>query len=229
MRFLVAFSALLIINFLFAEPQGEFGSFTIKVNDQVEQSLDVIQALIYQRASLTYDTTAQIQDDNSFEVLYYPQIYDGPNHVLRLILKYPETDTNTGEFYELYINLGDSLKERIELENEVSKVFLTRNGLLMRQKQSLKNLSGYVLLLEGLEKQEIISGELHLEFEAAFTGNANELTHVKMDGNFKVPLGEYRAASISSAKPARKKIDYKTRLYTAIAISVLIVLAFGIK
>jgi len=227
MRFLICYFIVLhfFVFTLWAQTEGEFGTIAVQVDDTPEQQYHVIQAMVYRSASLDFDTTALIQSEDGYNILYYPQINAGKENILRLILKLPDQDNK--DFYDIFINLGDSVKESFNLEDKTSKIFITHNGRLQKNKQYVNNLTGLVLITQGLDNQEMISGELHTDFDISFS--ENRIYHLNMSGSFEVPTGEYRASSISSKKSDKNKDKYKARLYTALAISALIILAFGIK
>jgi hypothetical protein len=228
LRFLICsfiFLNSLVFTLWAQQTEGEFGTIAAKLDDNPEKQYHVTQAFVYRRAALDFDTTALIQDEDDYEILYYPQINAGKEYILRLILKLPETPGE--DFYDVFINMGDSLKKSYNLEDKTSKIFITHNGKLQKHKQYVENVTGLVLVNQDLETQEMISGELHTDFDISFSGNKSH--HLNLSGSFEVPTGDYRTSTIASKKPDKNKERYKSRLYTALAISAIIILAFGLR
>jgi len=198
------------------------GKVSIRFDEQEPTEYNITGALLYQNVSLNYDTTSQIQDDNGTLYLYYPQFKDGSSNVLRLIMARPD---NREHFYDLFINLGDSLQEEIQFNGADSLVFWGEDGRLVPMKIYSHQIQGSVQL----DKAQVglrVTGRLALEFNYGL----DSLTHISVNGNFDVPVGKFREASITTGAPDKeKKAHYRRNLYAAIIISAILIAIFGFK
>lgn len=230
MRFILA---VLISIFVFClmmaqQPDNHFGKITMQVDSQEAKTFWITNALLYENASIDFDTTVQVQDDKEVVTYYYPQIVEGTDNVLRLILE-PQ-DHADGTFYDVTFNLGDSLEETIAFEEDTAKVYFNRNGQLSDFRQVTRNLNGSFTISTEKHENQLISGELDISFDLPQTGHAAELSHISMAGNFEVPTGEFREVSLSSAAPAKRKSGkYKQNVIIAITITAIALIALGLR
>lgn len=212
---------------LFGQDQNGFGKVDLQIDSGEGQTFNIRNALLYERASIDFDTTVQVQDRQGLLTYYYPQVFDGEGNILRFIL----TPEEEGErFYDLIINLDDSLQERIIFENDTGKVYFSRNGELIPFRRYTQDFSGTVLLLKGLQEKKMISGEMDISFALPLDEHAANFSTINMNGTFEVPVGEFRAVSLSATAPiSKEKKSYKKNLYLAIIISALAILALGLQ
>lgn len=210
------------------ESKEHFGTITMQKDAQEEQNFWVTNALLYENAAIDFDTTVQVQDEKEIVTYYYPQILEGKDKVLRLILE-PQEKAD-GNFYDVTINLGDTLKDKIAFNNDSAKIYFNRNGQLSDFRQATKNLSGSFLILPKKEESELISGELTISFDLPQSEQAAEFSRISMSGNLEVPTGEFREVSLSSSAPTKEqKSKYRQNIYFAIAITAIAILALGLK
>jgi len=198
------------------------GKVSIRFDEQEPGEYNITGALLYQSVSLNYDTTSQIQDERGALYLYYPQFKDGKSNVLRLIMARPD---NPEHFYDLFINLGDSLQEEIQFNGADSLVFWGEDGRLVPTKIYSHQIQGRVQLDKAKVGQRV-TGKLALEFNFG----SDSLNHISVKGNFDVPVGKFRESSIATVAPDKeKKAHYRRNLYAAIIISAILIAIFGFK
>ncbi len=209
--YLIFFQAFLIGQ----ESEISFGSINVQIDSGEEGELNIRTAILYENADVDFDTALQIQDGDGSKVLYYPQIIDGSNEILRLIMA-PEN--NQEDFYDVIFNLGDSLEDRIVYENAESKVFFNYKGKLDRFKRYTKNLNGKFLFLKEASEKEMISGEVNTTFQMPLDENSTQFSTVTLKGTFDVYLGEFRAVSLATGPQLQKK---KTKYMKNLVIAMM--------
>jgi hypothetical protein len=198
--FTILFLTLICFYLFGQESQVSFGKITMQIDSGKENTLNITNAILYENASVDFDTTVQIQDDEKTDVLYYPQIIAGKEEILRFIIKSSENS-----FFDIIFNLGDSLEERIVYENASAKVFFNHQGQLNNFKQYTKNLAGEFIIHKPTTKEKVISGELNTTFDLPLDINATQYSKVSLSGTFNVYFGEFRSVSLSTAPPLQKK------------------------
>jgi hypothetical protein len=211
--------------FLFAqESESSFGSVQMQVDSSEGETYYIKSAVLYQNAAADFDTIAQVQSDSSNEILYYPQILEGENNILRLILAL--TDDS---FYDVIFNLGDSLGDSIVYDAADSKVFFSYEGRLTDFEQRTRNMNGRILINKPVSDEKQISGELNTSFELPLDKASTRISTIKLDGTFKVYFGEFRSVSLATGSPLQEdKKKYANNLVLAmmlVAIGVFIFLA----
>lgn len=210
---------LMLISFFLVsqESQISFGKMTMQIDSDEKNTLNITNAILYENASAEYDTTVQIQDEEKTEVLYYPQIVEGNEEILRFIIKSSENS-----FFDIIFNLGDSLEERIVYENASAKVFFNQQGQLSGFKQYTKNLEGKFLFLKSTTKNKIISGELNTTFDLPLDVDATKYSKISLNGTFDVYFGEFRSVSLSTGPPLqKKKTTYMKNLVIAMMMAAI--------
>lgn len=206
-------SLLLLIQFSFLAQGSEtsFGSIKMQIDSGEANTYDINSAVLYQNASVSFDTIVQIQNEMSDEILYYPQILEGKDNILRLILA-----LNEENFYDVIFNLGDSLQDAVVYNAADSKVFLSYDGQLKTFAQRTRNMNGQVLIAEPDSKQKQISGELNVSFELPLDPESMRVSTINLDGKFDVYIGEFRTVSLATGTPLKeKKKKYVNNLIVA--------------
>ncbi len=225
MRVTCLFLIMLSRIFLFAqESESSFGSVQMQVDSSEAEKYYIKSAVLYQNAAADFDTTVQIQSDSSNEVLYYPQILEGENNILRLIL-----GLNDDNFYDVIFNLGDSLGDVIVYDADDSKVFFSYEGRLANFEQRTRNLNGRIIIDKLASNEKQISGELNTTFELPLDKESTRTSTIRLDGAFKVHFGEFKSVSLATGGPLQEnKKKYANNLVLAmmlVAIGLFIFLA----
>lgn len=203
------------------------GEMSLQIGDQKKINYPVRQSLIYRRVTLAYDTTAFVQSDSASMVLFSPQFNRGENNVLRII--FGNLDSQTPDFYDLMVILGDTLKDTISWEGDSALVFLSRNGLLQSHQTWSKNINGRVIFSSS-RKKEIQSGEMQLEFTLQGMDGLAFENHFNLSGKFELLVGDYRDISLGQTDSALKEKERKRQnIYWALIISVFLIAIFGIR
>jgi hypothetical protein len=217
--FLIAFSLLNATN-------RELGEVTITIDEIDEQLYNIQNALLYKNVSIEYDSTVLIQNYEGNQILVYPQLREGSNNVLRLIIG--EIQEPNRNFYDIFLNLGSYISDTIHWTNEYNKVFLSKNGRTLPIEARSININGSINFRE-LDKKNRFAGQIHLEFDfpLIYSGTLN---HIKINGSYDVLSGEYREISMASASNGniRKKRNRST-IHMLIIFSVLFFLYLGFK
>ena len=221
---LVLFSFFPISGWGQLEPLGEI---TLKIDDQQKRDYPIKQALFYRKVSIDYDSTILLQSSKSVKVLYYPQLDRGQENVLRLIVE-RKTDQRS-DFYDFFINVGDSLQDSVHWENSQGNIFLAHKGQVWPTKSYAENVRGDVVLVES-KTSRAVSGSLNLSFDLPALNFDMQPHHFQIEGTFDVPVGHYRETSLSTATVdmARKK-KYRNNLYLAMGLTLIILVLFGFK
>lgn len=223
-----SFALIVSIFFLFGqEGENTFGKVDLRIDAAEKKTLPIQNALLYERASIDFDTTVQVQDASGLLIYYYPQVISGEENILRLIVQHPD---QAGKFYDIIVNLGDSLQGRIDFENDSARVFFSRNGELITFRRYSREINGTVLLLEGLQEKQMISGEMDLSFAMPVREEADDYSTIAVKGVFEVPVGEFRSVSLSASAPVKEeKKNYRRNLYLALIISAMAIIALGLQ
>jgi hypothetical protein len=207
--------------------KNNFGELTIRINSGVEEDYNIERALLYRNVSLTYDTTTIVQNEDGLEVFYYPQLEEGEENVLRLI-SYQNADSSS-HFYDLFINLGDSIPENLILQNASDLIFFVPDGQIFSNTLESRNITGKIIVNQN-SKSEAVSGNFDLEFEYSLSKNIEDFQEVHLSGSFDVPVGKYEETSLATeANRKSRESKYKKNVYSALIISIFIIAIFGLR
>lgn len=204
-----------------------FGEVNVQIDSAAVCNCVIERALLYRQVSVHYDSTAMLQGKGWHQVLYYPQIEEGGENVLRLIFSNKKDTLKT--FYDLFINLGDSVPDSVHWENERSKIYLAYDGMAQAIRPKSENIQGDILIIKS-RKSEAVSGKFDLSFAAPlFNGEQN--AHVfHLSGTFDVPVGEYKTTSLATEETRKAlKQKYKNNIYLALVLSAFIIAIFGFR
>ncbi len=222
-------STLLFLIFVIITGRGEppsFGNVEIKINQQSAQSYSAQNVIIYQDVVIQYDTTLHLQSDSSHGLYYYPQLHAGKNYVLHLLLN-PQNEEEAGSpanFYDVFIDLGDTLPEQLTMSEKDSNTFLLANGQFVSERQYSKNQSGMFNLTKG-DAEYGATGSFQTEFEYPISGDMGEYTRVSIRGDLEIPEANIKRGTATGISRADKGDNKFTRnLYIALITSIFIVL-----
>lgn len=219
--------SVLVITGLSLAKEGEYGTLTLIKGDQPGKTYPIQQALLYQKVALAYDSTAMIQNKKTAEILYYPQLTEGRENVLRIIAG-TMTDTMQN-YYDLYFSMGDTISQNLNWKHETNRVYLARNGKARPQKYLSKAITGDISIVNK-NRNETIKGSLNLDFELVpMVRNASsQLIH--LEGEFDVPVGTYQQISLATVESKKEKgKGYRKNMYLAIVFSIFILAIFGFR
>lgn len=208
---------------LFAqESESSFGTVKMQIDSGEAATYYIKSAVLYQNATVGFDTTVQIQSKASNEVLYYPQVLEGADNILRLILALDEN-----HFYDVMFNLGDSLGDTVVYAAADSKIFFSYDGQLNAFEQRTRNLNGQILLTRPVSKEKQISGELDVSFELPRDKESTRISTITLAGTFNVFFGEFRSVSLATGTPLQEnKNKYVNNLVIAIALAAIGIFVF---
>ncbi len=205
-----------------------FGHFFISLDNHPSVQYHIREALLYRRVAIRYDTTAQIQNNRGMEHLMYPQLERGTGNILRFLIFEVGTARND-QFFDLFIDLGDSLPDSLVWNGQQGGIFLAYNAMLRPDKAEARNVKGKIVFVKIDENKEV-EGHLKVEFDTRNATLDDQEHHILIEGDFKVPMGEFRAASLASvAKDKELESKYRRNIYLAIIMTIFLVIVFGVQ
>ncbi len=205
----------------------DFGSVSLQIDRLPTQTLAIQRALLYRNVNIEYDSTVLVQSEKSADVLFYPQLNKGNQNVLRLIIG--ETGESNENFIDMFFNIGDTLPDSIVWNDQENRVYMAYNGIAQAIKPQSHNIDGTIHISSG-DKDERVAGNLKLNFDMRLFAEDQLPRNFKIEGDFDVPVGEYRSSSLgSAAKEEEMKKKYRKNLYLAIIGGVLLVVLFGLR
>ena len=206
--------------------EGDFGKLNIKIDDEPERSYQVQRALLYRQVSIKYDSTVLVQNKMSSDIYYYPQLDSGQQNVLRLLAGTFKKDKQ--DFFDIFINIGDSIPDSLTYTNSTNDIFISKNGKIQLFKSNSQNINGSIHIK--YEKEKVVAGRLDLSFLINNYLEIDRTEEFVLNGSFEVAAGDYRELSMgitSSDKEASSK--KKQSLYFAIILSVFFIVIFGLR
>jgi hypothetical protein len=225
-QLLIIFILLFVIMIPVLADETDSNKLSIKINGEAEQLYQVQRALLYRQVKVEYDSTVLIQNDNSGQVYYYPQLDAGKENVLRLLVG--TINKEKQDFFDFFINLGDSIKDSLTFKNDSADIFIARNGKMQLFKSTSQNINGSLYI--EFEKKKVVAGQLDLLFTIKNYLQINQTRKFKINGSFEVAAGEYRELSLGMTTQENKsKMKRRQNLYIALIITVFVVAYFGFK
>ncbi len=204
---------------------GNFGEVTVQIDGQPEQRFVAKSAVFYESVAIDYDTTVLVKSAPDTRMLYSPQLRQGTNFVLHLLLTSP-VDTAAAHLpaYDVYFNLGDTLFEQLTFNNADSHAFLYTNGSLTPEKLYSRQQNG-VFNLKPMEGGEGVAGSFDTEFEFPAPGIAGEYHRYHLKGALSIPVTSMRVGdetNITQTEDQKKRL--RRNLAIAVVISVFVIL-----
>ncbi len=205
-----------------------FGSFFLSIDNQPSVQYHIREALLYRRVAVRFDTTAQVQNKKGISHFLYPQLERGTGNILRFLI-FEVGSSKNHQFYDLFIDLGDSLPDSVVWRGAEDRIFLAHNAMLQPVSISTHNINGKIVFTHIDENKEV-EGTLAVEFDSRAAIPEGQAHHIKMEGQFKVPMGEFRAASLASVtKEKEMEGKYRRNIYLAIVMTIFLVIIFGVQ
>jgi len=222
---------ILFISVMLAQSEPDkFGNVAVQINDEPERAFDVESAVFYRNVTVNYDTTVylkskNLKSKNTTNMLFSPQLSKGDSYVLHLILAAAEpSQPGQTSSYDVYMNLGDTLWQQLEILDADSLTFIHPNGILTTDKFYSTGQTGQFNLVTS-ESGALISGTFQTEFDFPIPDRGQEYSHIKMRGNLNIPEGilrEGQETAIAAVKDTKKN---RTRnIIFAVLLSAFIVL-----
>lgn len=206
-----------------------FGEVTVQIDGQPEQRLVAKSAIFYENVAIDYDTTVLVKSAPQTRLLYSPQLSQGTDYVVHLLLASP-ADTAAAKIpaYDVYFNLGDTLFEQLRFHDADSNVFLYTNGSLTPQKLYSRKQNG-TFNLKPMAGAGGVGGSFDTEFEFPVPGVPGQYQRYHMKGVLSIPVASMRvgdSTNISQAEDHSKRL--KRNLAIAVVISAFVIL-FAIR
>ncbi len=201
-----------------------FGKVTVRIDTLPPIQLNIVSAILYRQVDVVQDTVVFLSDSNGVEYLFGPQFVEGNQYVLQLHMVDEDSGTH---FYDVGFVLGDTLINRIRIENEPGGVYFNPSGRLTPHPQTAGNLTA---LFEFKEITDNVVGGFHAEFFYIPDPNQPEVrVPVTMEGELKAPVGTYQETSIATeSENLEQKRRYQRNLGIAIIISFIMLALLGI-
>lgn len=208
---------------------GNFGEVTVQIDEQPEHRFIAKSALFYESVAIDYDTTVLVKSPPETRTLYSPQLRQGTNFVLHLLLASPlDTAAVHLPVYDVYFNLGDTLYEQLTFNNADSHAFLYTNGNLSPEKLYSRQQRG-VFNLKPMEGGEGVAGSFDTQFEFPVSGGGGEYHRYRLKGSLRIPITGMRFGDETNIIQTD---DHKKRLQRNVAIAVVIsafIILFAIR
>lgn len=219
------FNILFISAMLAQSESGEFGKVMVQINDEPERSFYVESAVFYRNVTVNYDTTVYLKSGNTTNMLFSPQLSKGNSYVLHLILtsvEPPQPDQTST--YDVYMNLGDTLWQQLEILNADSLTFIHPNGILTTDKLYSTHQTGQFNLVTN-ESGALISGTFQTEFDFPLPDRSEEYSHISMKGELNIPEGNLREGQETAIAAVKDTSKNRTRnILFAVLLSAFLVL-----
>jgi hypothetical protein len=219
------FNILFISAMLAQSEPGEFGKVMVQINDEPERSFYVESAVFYRNVTVNYDTTVYLKSGNTTNMLFSPQLSRGNSYVLHLILtsvEPPQPDQIST--YDVYMNLGDTLWQQLEILNADSLTFIHPNGILTTDKLYSTHQTGQFNLVTN-ESGALISGTFQTEFDFPLPDRSEEYSHINMKGELNIPEGNLREGQETAIAAVKDTSKNRTRnILFAVLLSAFLVL-----
>ncbi len=211
--------------FLFAQPATTFGSVSLAIDGKTSQDFVVANAYLFSDVEIGYDTTSQSQIGDETTFFYYPQLRQGENRILHLILS-PDSllpaENGEGSFYDFYLRVGADFEETVSFANADSNIFLAQNGRFssVRRFSSVEN---GTVNLKSVGVDNRTEGDLDLRFQLPVDGG-DTFEAVHLTGTLTFSEDNFRrgeATSLASVKPPN---NHRRNLVVALLTAGLVIL-----
>jgi len=219
------FNILFISAMLAQSEPGQFGKVMVQINNEPERTFNVESAVFYRNVTVNYDTTVFLKSKSTTNMLFSPQLSKGDSYVLHLILTAAEPpQPNQTSTYDVYMNLGDTLWQQLEILDADSLTFIHPNGILTTDKLYSTRQTGQFNLVTS-ENEARISGTFQTEFDFPISDRGEEYSHIKMRGELDIPEGNLREGQETAIAEVKNTKKNRTRnILFAVLLSAFIVL-----
>jgi hypothetical protein len=216
----------IFFSYSFAD-QKKFGNLEFQIDEREPINFDIQRALLYQNVSIEYDTTILIQNENSSQLLFFPQVSSGEVSILRII--FGDFAFQKKNFYDIYFMIEDSIPDSLAWTDDSAKIFMAVNGNAKSFQSHSKNINGYILF-DRNNDEEIISGKLDMGFDISVLRDEGEYNHMNIKGSFDLVVGEYRELTLGEqVSDVDKKKKQRQNIYLAVIFAVFLVAIFGFR
>ncbi|MEJ2635180.1 MAG: hypothetical protein P8184_07785 [Calditrichia bacterium] len=215
-----------IVNPSFGQKK-DFGKITVEVEGSAPSDYEIDQALLYRHVSLGYDSTIQIQNKETIDNLYYPQLRKGNDNVLRLLAG--NLRDSTQNFYDMFFNLGDTIPDSVYWRDAEDKIYISYNGEAKTIQAKSSDITGSIRFLKQ-NVNKAVAGDIDLSFNMKLSAADPAPSQIRLKGTFDVPVGEFRQTSLATAQEKQEKGGkYRKNIYIAIIASVFLLAILGFR
>jgi hypothetical protein len=177
--------------------------------------------------NIKYDSTVLIQNNNTTNILYFPQLGEGDNNILRII--FGELDAEQLEYYDFYVLLGDSVDQTEIWDDTSDVVLMAKNGEAISYQPQTKKIKGQIVFNKKND-DEVESGQIRLGFDIDLLEGQSVFQKFYINGEFELAVGDYRELTmgeeVSDTERSKKK---KQNIYIAVIVTVFLVAIFGLR
>ncbi|MGH1363374.1 MAG: hypothetical protein ACRBF0_07450 [Calditrichia bacterium] len=207
-----------------------FGAINLSVGTEVAQTYYAHNALLYNNVEIVYDTTLNLQSESGTKYFFYPQLRQGTQHVLHILLAEESDARNASKNYlDVYFMLGDTLTDEIVLSNTDSTAFLFKDGALAPQMIYANEHNARFNLIR-TDSKSGVTGKFESAFIYAFDGAVP--AQIKIAGDLAIPNVNLRSGQetgIAARKGVMSEDNRKRNLVFAGMISALILVGIAFR
>ena len=224
---IMCFLNIALFSLAIAQSQPEhFGQVYVQLNEDPEAVYYAETAVLYRGVSVDYDTTVFVKSGSDSERLYSPQLSKGNSYIVHLILTAADTAASKTRFttYDVFINLGDTLWEQLEILDADSLTFIHPNGILTSDKLYSSHQTGKFNLIAGQDGSNI-GGSFQTEFDFPTPGMEIATSHIKMRGQLNIPESSVRTGEETGiTDPGKSKKNRTRNILFAVLLSAFLIL-----
>lgn len=224
-KFIFLIIPLFIISQLFA--MDKMGEIKIQINDDIPRYYLIKKAFIYQGTSIAYDSSVVIQNEETLQVLFIPQLSMGENNLLRLV--FGDIDSEHPNFFDYYFLLGDSIPDTLFWQDDTDKIFMTYNGRPYNFIVITKGINGQITFNRN-KSGEFTSGAIKVKYSVPGSASAKKFNRFELDGAFNLILGDYHKLTLeSNYDNAMKKREIRKNIIIGTVLAIFVAGVFIFK
>lgn len=224
-KFIFLIIPLFIISQLFA--MEKMGEIKIRINDDIPRYYLIKQAFIYQDVSIAYDSSIVIQNKETSQVLFIPQLSMGETNLLRLV--FGDIDSEHPDFFDYYFLLGDSIPDTLFWQDAIGKIFMTYNGRPYNFIAISKGINGQITFIRN-KSGEFISGAIKVKYSMPSSASAKKFNRFELDGAFSLIVGDYHKLTLNSNyDKAKKKRTIRKNIIIGAILAIFVAGVFILK
>ena len=210
-----------------AQNLGAFGEVSLSIGEAAPESLLVSNAYLFQDVEMVYDTSSQSQIGDETKFFYYPQLRQGSNRVLHLILSPASLNSSSGNvesdlFYDFYVEVGADFNDVVTFSGADSNVYIYRNGRFPAAKDYSRAENGRVEL-QPTQVENRTEGSIDIEFEfPSSTGGEWERMHIA--GELKFSEDNFRQGGETALSDVAAPKMHRRNLVIALLTATIVIL-----
>ena len=205
---------------------AQSGTALLKLGEQPPENLDILSATLYKDVLLRYDTNVRVRTAGQEQHFYYPQVLQGNDVVLSLILGTAGDDDNPNptRLYDVYYVLGAAFVDSLILSNRDSAAFIFPRSSAIHRPAYGRSLNGTFRIKTESGLNPGTTGTFRSTFEFPTLADPQSMQQVSLSGDMKIPLENVRQGeSVSTTPVDQRKQRLKRNIYIAVITSLFLV------